>query len=46
MGLFSAKLCRSGASIAAFVQICEWQVMQTDVDGMPALADSSTVVWQ
>ena len=28
----------SGASIAALVQICEWQVMQMPVDGMPALA--------
>ena len=42
----SAKLCRTGASISACVQICEWQVMQVSVGGIPALADISTEVWQ
>ena len=35
-----------GPSIGASFQICEWQVMQVSVDGMPAKADFSTVVWQ
>jgi hypothetical protein len=43
---FSARLSRTGASIAAFVHICEWQVMQTWVAGKPALALVSTVLWQ
>ena len=42
----SARLCRTGSSIAALVQICEWQVMQVSVGGMPAFCASSTVVWQ
>src|SRR5262249_50382931 len=37
---------RTGASISAFVQICEWQVMQVSVAGIPALDETSTAVWQ
>ena len=35
-----------GASIAAFAHICEWQVIQVAVDGIPAFEDFSTIVWQ
>jgi hypothetical protein len=35
-----------GRSIGASVEICEWQLRQVWVDGMPAKADVSTVVWQ
>jgi len=27
-------------------QICEWQLRQTDVAGMPAKLDLSTELWQ
>ena len=45
-GLFSARLWRTGASSAALVHSCEWQVMHTCVGGKPALALISTEVWQ
>ena len=32
--------------MGAPVQICEWQFMQVLVGGIPALADTSAVVWQ
>ena len=41
-----AKLWRTGASVGLWAQICEWQFMHVWVDGMPAKADVSTVVWQ
>ena len=44
--LFSARLARTGASIGAPVQICEWQVMQVWVGGRPARGPSATDVWQ
>jgi hypothetical protein len=40
------KLSRTGSSITLWFQICEWQFMQVLVDGMPALAETSTAVWQ
>ena len=39
-------LSRTGSSIGLSFQICEWQLMQISVAGMPAKADVSTVVWQ
>jgi hypothetical protein len=45
-GVPLARLCRTGASIAAPVHICEWQVMQRWVAGKPAWALVSTVAWQ
>ena len=45
-GLLSARLARTGASIGASVQICEWQVMQVWVGGRPARGPSATEVWQ
>ena len=44
--LSSTRLCRTGARIRAFVQIWEWQVMQMYVEGIPALDETSTAVWQ
>jgi hypothetical protein len=32
--------------MSALVQICEWQVMQVCVGGMPAEEETSTEVWQ
>ena len=46
IGLSSARLARTGASICALVQSCEWQVMQVSVGGMPAKRAFSTEVWQ
>ena len=43
IGVLFARLSRTGASSAALVQICEWQVMQVYVGGMPALPAVSTV---
>ena len=44
--LVVAVAARTGSSIDAFVQICEWQVMQVCVGGTPAKDDFSTEVWQ
>src|SRR5262249_4072532 len=38
------KLARTGSSIGALVQICEWQFMQVLVGGIPAKFESSTEV--
>ena len=46
IGLFSARLCRTGSSIDAVVQIWEWQVMHVSVGGKPACGAVSTPVWQ
>ena len=46
MPLSCRRLARTGSSIGAFFQICEWQLMQVYVGGIPALADTSTEVWQ
>src|SRR5579859_8034001 len=40
------KLSRTGSSIWALVQICEWQFMHVLVGGMPAKEEFSTEVWQ
>ena len=45
-GVLVAQLERIGSIIGLFVQIWLWQVIQTSVLGMPALADFSTLVWQ
>ena len=42
----SRRLARTGSSIGAFFQICEWQLMQVYVGGIPALYETSTEVWQ
>ena len=39
-------LARSASKSAAVVQICAWQFMHVFVGGMPAYAESSTLVWQ
>ena len=43
---FRRGSARTGASIGAPVQICEWQVMQVWVGGRPARGPSATEVWQ
>ena len=43
MGLEARQLSRTGSSIAAFVQICEWHVMHVFVGGIPAKRDLVTV---
>ena len=40
------KLARTGSSIGLSAQICEWQLMQVSVGGIPAKAEVSTEVWQ
>ena len=40
------KLARTGSSVGLLLQIWEWQFMQVLVGGMPAVADTSTEVWQ
>ena len=45
-GSWFFRLARTGSSIGLSDQICEWQVMQVCVGGMPANATVSTDVWQ
>ena len=40
------KLWRTGASMGASCQTCEWQVMHVSVAGKPAKGEVSTPVWQ
>ena len=44
MGLPVRKLSRTGSSMGASDQICEWQFMQVFVGGIPANGDVSTEV--
>ena len=43
-GLSSRKLTRTGSRYGLVDQICEWQLMQVLVGGMPADGDTSTDV--
>ncbi len=46
MGVFVAKLSRTGRSFALSGRTLVWQFMHTWVDGMAAKLERSTVEWQ